>query len=181
MTENIRQTIRFNALQAMSRDLTPEQKKIVNEITTKGDEDGPENRENALLALLDEKQKEELKTLGVESPLDKVDVHLRLGNLLFDMYQHNVKFPSAPMAKRVEENRRNQFVEILNADEFEVPEEVVNAARDVMSDDSKWAGVRVHAWIDTDEKDTKIFLPMSGKGLGFYKDIINAALDLIDD
>jgi hypothetical protein len=116
---------------------------------------------------------DELKTLGVPTPFDKVEVSLNLGGFLYDIYISGVTIPAAPLAKKFFEKELLDLATALQEKTISLNDKFLQGIKEVMLDDEKWGKVKVHVNIKVG--DSKIVVPTNASSADLFPGILSAA------
>jgi len=189
--KNIKQTCKFPAFVLLTSELPDKAKKVQTEYVKW---ESAEKRTKAeikvkraeYLKALPPKIRTELKNFNVELPIDNVEVKLSLGSFLYDLYCINTPPPKAPLALHVYQRKAMEYATILDNDEFGVPSDVMLAARQILSDDTKWEQSNFSVWIDLPPEKKggeprKNYITLKEIGVRCFTDVINAAVAAVYD
>lgn len=124
--------------------------------------------------------KKECERFGVEYPSDEVELNVRLGNVIFDLYKQSVVMPQAPLAQALFRKRFLEYAEVLDMEEFELPTEVSRDAQKILMDDKLWENCTISTWANVasegDEEPKKVFMTMKTGGIMQYQKILSGLL-----
>jgi hypothetical protein len=187
--KNITQTRKFPASSLFEAEVpkkVQEAQNAFHEWTSEEKRDEIEIKEKRaeIIKLLPQKLKDELTKMNVELPMDKVDLNVKLGGFLFDLYCVACPPPKAPLAIHIFQKKAMDFATELDKDEILHIPEVMDAAKQVLNDDLKWQSANISAWIDLPEKDgqpQKYFMVINNEGARLFNNVINAAVVAICD
>jgi len=175
--KNFTQTISFFATALMSTmpDLKlPENARIAEALhdlaSGKGD---PAELKAEILALLPEQTKEEMVTLGVESPADIIQMHMNFGSLLFDLIMQVSPQPTSPLKIALHQKMIQSLAEKLAKDDFELDEAELAKLRGVLEVEDAYRG-------GPDEADRK-YTQLSPQGTLLFNEIMLACMNLFED
>lgn len=166
--DNIKESIKFRVWQVISEPLTEEQQKAV---TTKD--------KKTIDKLTTDTQKKQIDIFGKKSLLDEVDVNFTLGGVIYDCYCHQTPLPEAPLPRRLEDNRRQKFAEVLNEDIIkELDDELLEALKGALENDATWKSLVTYGFVKL-KKDKKAFIPLNSVAVGFFKSVIDKACEVV--
>lgn len=183
---NVSQLVSFPAASMTQAELPEDIKAMCISLVTAQDltEDQIRERRAEILSAMPEQLKKELSFYGAELPTDKIQVGMKAGTLLFDAYIAATKQPEAPLAKHLHKKRVMELAEMLNSEEFEVPEWAVPGIKSVLEDDQAWKRLQPTAWIEvgtnseTGESQKKHFT-LTSQGANFFSDVLSAAIQAV--
>jgi len=134
---------------------------------------------------LPENLKSELDQFGVLLPMDKVQVHMKLGTFFFDLFLSYNPAPLAPLAKFSYQKKCQDLAAILDADEFELPAEVAVAANAILGDDAAWGRFQAVVWVEAEAEEgkeaVKKYLELNKDGINFFQHVINSAIQSLSE
>jgi hypothetical protein len=114
--------------------------------------------------------------LGVVLPVDRVEVEVNLGTLVFDLYTANAQAPTAPLAI-AKHNAKVQSL-ALNAEkeELDISEEVLEVVKKPLEDEEKWLSTSFSGIVTVNGQ--KNYLQLNSKAAGFYPKVMAALMKL---
>lgn len=181
----MRQSVRFPAIAIMGiqdADRLNSLAQLLTEYESAGDD---EKRQEILKKAEQFTTSEEIdslvKTLGVQSYLDFLNVYLDLGSFLFDVYVSNTKEPEAPIAKfafhkKMQDLSKTLKEQDLSADQLD--EEFRKTVVQALSDDEKWKALQVFAYVEKDQKS--VHFPINTQAIYLFDKVINRALEVLN-
>lgn len=180
--KNVTQTIKFPALAICSTQSPTELTKAIAELhlarAKKEEVDEAEIKaaEEKVRANTPEQLRAELDAMQVALPGDMIDLTMSVGSLIFDTYMHVVKPPQAPLARHLYQKRCQDLAELLDKDEFELPDYAKGAVKQCLSSEPIWAQLNASVWSEIDSKDGKVkrFTPINSKGVNYFNEVVNA-------
>lgn len=167
--KNIKQTFRFPAFALLGDSLPKELTSLI-----------PAGDQDAIMAQVTPDIAEKLGAFGVKSPTDLVLVETTLGIFLFDCYILGAVTPNTPMGKHISAKYAQELAQLLERDEFTIPDYALEAIRKTLSVENLWNRIQATAYI-TDKEDTKRFLTLSSQGISYYHNILSAAAESVYD
>lgn len=136
--------------------------------------------------ILDEKVPEEhkafMKHMWVDYPHEVLELRLKLGHVLFELYEKGTPKPDAPILLRSYNKRMQELADVLNSDEFEIPDDVKSAALDIMSDNDKWKSFGASAYVQKiheDDKKEVRSISINHKGVEFFDKVLNELTNIL--
>lgn len=176
MIKNDIETVRFPAANLCTELTPPEIKKLMVDAVQQGE---PDAFRAQIISKLPEQLAKQLAGLGVETPYDLVGVNIKLGNMLYDMYVQATPIPTAPMSQMALRKRVQEQAERLDADQFELTDDVLGCARRTMNDDALWNQLKPSAWIDVGTE--KRYLGLNHHGASMFAKTIDRIVQLIEE
>lgn len=118
----------------------------------------------------------ELNKLGFKA-YDKCPVSVKLGSVIFDLYCQGSIPPKAPIANALYVKKRAEYADILSQDEFEVPDEVKDSAKVILTNDDKWDESAVSSTIVTANGED-VFMTMKASSIYSFRKILSELLNV---
>jgi len=114
--------------------------------------------------------KERLAVYGSQLPTDKVPLTMSIGEFFYNIYvSHSVK-PEAPLAAKKYEKKVQEYAELLDNEEFDIPEDMKAVLLDVLNNNDKWTQTRFGVMVETVPPK---YITITSKGvLGFNQILV---------
>ena len=179
-TKNVTDSVKLAAWTVLGKDLPQETKTLMADYLSflrVDDQEKAKEGKDKLLQSLPKFAADELSKLQVELPTDIIEVHMSLGNILYDLWAQTSQAPQAPLAMELHKRKMSSYAATLDQDEFEIPDEIQKSSRSILEDDDKWGRVSGTAWVyvkNQEGSDTmKQYLTVGSKGISIFPKIIN--------
>ena len=175
--QNVTQTVKVQAIMVMgTASLINEASKGLIKDYLRSPETEKESKKQDVMASLNPQVVKELQTLGVDSPMDTIDISLKLSEFLYDIYLSGVTPPTAPLAVKIHEKHLMKLAENLdNAEEFEFDGKFKETVKGVLENDGKWKSVELHVGVDAN--GTKNVVKLMSVAANMFPKVLNAALE----
>lgn len=197
--ENITESVRFPAYSLLKSEINAElkslvfkvrsQRQTVEALKTSGAETAEHEKNLASFAEelsqgTPESFHKEMEFYGIGSLADDIDVKMKLGSLLFDLYIHMSPEPASPLGKLVWKKKLMELAEMLDKPEGVVPEWACEPVTRALSDDSIWSKTQLTAWVEVPGPEgatepLKRFFPINPNGAAFFQKVLTAAAEAL--
>lgn len=174
---NITQNIKFMACNIIPEKLSPE---LASDLV---DVIAAENNKTDKQTLLDKKENllkrcsnqivAQLNSIGAKYPSDRVEVYMNLSDFLFDLYAASAPKPESPLGKKLADKKLHDLSEVLNSDEFNLPDWSLEPIRRSLSTDSIWTKMNVSVYVKVNNE--KKYFSINTKGANNFNEVLDAA------
>jgi len=178
--KNVTDSVKLAAWTILGKDLPAETKALMTDylgFLRADNQDKAKESKDKLLQSLPKFATEELSKLQVELPTDIIEVHMSLGNILYDLWAQTSQTPQAPLALELHKRKMSNYAATLDKEEFELPLEVQKSAQAILEVDDKWDKVSGTAWVYVKKEDSteplKQYLTIGSRGISIFPKIIN--------
>lgn len=130
-----------------------------------------------------DKMRKELSFFGAETPDVDVDVHMKLGAVLLDLYLRMNPEPTPPLSKLVWKKRNMELAECLEKADVVVPEWAKPFIQKAMMDDQVWSHSNLSVWVNVkvDGVETPMmrFFGIKAEGSKHFTKVMEAAAEAV--
>lgn len=186
--KNIEQTVVIPAWHILRNQAPKEIMEEIQEIISSSyeSEESFLKAKNDFFNKLPKETQKELAGYGILLPTDNLEIRIKLGSFLFDMFCCSEKSPTAPLAKLVYQKRLMELADFLQKDEISIPEYAIGPIKQTMLNEKDWNAAAIVASVVVHSKDNEgdtVYkdISLTSIGAGLFNDIINAAANLMMD
>lgn len=130
-----------------------------------------------------DKMRKELSFFGAETPDVDVDVHMKLGAVLLDLYLRMNPEPTPPLSKLVWKKRNMELAECLEKADVVVPEWAKPFIQKAMMDDQVWSHSNLSVWVNVKvngvETPMMRFFGIKAEGSKHFTKVMEAAAEAV--
>ncbi len=188
--KNVKSVVKFSLSSLVDLKLTQEQVDLGNDYAIKASkqDESANALKDQLVATYSEEQQKILQNYGKEVHTASVNTELDLGHFIYDVFHQTYELPKAPLSQKIALKKMENYAKELSKEEFDVPPEVARVVKTALESEELWdvdnqsEGLKPLSfivWFDAGDK--RQYININVKGIGFYQEVVNAAVEAFAD
>jgi hypothetical protein len=185
--QNITQTVLFPVSSIIATPIPDDLKELLIKIrqARMADPDGvSQGLISELRTKTPEKIQSEVSAYGAVGLESDVEVVMRLGTALFDVYMRMTPEPAAPLGKLIWRKKNMELAEIFDRPEFDLPSWAASSVTRALMDETIWNNLSLSVWVEVGpaaagEEPLRKYFTVSAKGSSYFGKILEAAANLV--
>jgi len=190
--KNVKSTVNFGVSSLNNMDLSEEQINLGNEfvLAKQKKADNVDELESKLVESYTDAQKTTIASYGKTLHTNTVKVEIDLGHFIYNIFDQTYVMPKAPLSQKIALKKSIAYAEELKKEEFIIPDQVFTVVKTVLEDDELWdveqenpklGFIVSYDMLDDKGETKKEYLSVNIKGIIYFSDVINAAVNAFDD